>query len=80
MRKSLFVVGIIALIVAGALLQAGENEQELADFEIVVTVTPDGVTMKSHHGCAWVETAYSDPGDTYTFTVDEYGVGGAGAR
>lgn len=80
MRKSLIVAGIIALVVAGALLQAGEKEQELADFEIVVTVTPDGVTLESHHGCAWVETGYSEPGDAYTFTVDEYGVGRGTAR
>lgn len=76
MRKTLLVVGIIALVAAGALLQASQEEIELADFEITVTVTPNGIELKSDHGCAWTEASYSGSGETYSFAIDEYGVSG----
>ncbi len=50
-------------------------QEELADFEIIVTVTEKGVEMKSNHGCAWVKTSWSVAGaSTYSFKVDEHGV------
>lgn len=76
MRKSLIVIGLLILIGAGVLLQASEEKKDLADFEITVTVTKEGIALESDHGCAWVEASYEGSGDSYSVTIDEYGVKG----
>jgi len=75
MKKALHV--FLFVIVVGVLLISISSvtaQEDLADFEIIVTVTEKGVEMKSNHGCAWKELSWSEAGASYSFKVDERGV------
>jgi hypothetical protein len=77
MRKvAVILLGVVVIGVLSA-LQPATPKEELAHFEITVTVTKEGVELKSSRGCAWKEANYSSTGtESYSFTVDEHGVGG----
>ena len=68
----LFVLAVGVLLLSFSSMTA---QEDLADFEIIVTVTEKGVEMKSSHGCAWTKTSWFAAGvSSYSFKVDERGV------
>ena len=74
LKVFLLIFAFVVLIISISSITA---QEDLSDFEIIVTVTAKGVEMKSNHGCAWEKLSFSKAGGTpYSFKLDEHGVSG----
>ena len=77
MKKVVVALALVVLFGAGFWhLATAEAEVEPAEFELTVTLTENGATMTSDHGCAWKELTYECKAKPCSFVVNGSGVRG----
>jgi len=75
MKKKAILLSVILLLTLTAFQVGTQSNTNISDFEIIITVSSEGVQLKNVHGCAWIETSYSEGSvKKYSFKVDELGV------
>ena len=78
-RSNIFTIAVllIAVFLVGAMSFSAfeeEKKSDLANFEISIQKTADGVKLKCSEGCAWKELSYNRSDKDHIQKINEYGM------
>lgn len=78
-RSNIFTIAVvlIAVFLIGAISYTNfekDKNSDLANFEISIQKTADGVKLKCSEGCAWKELSYSGVDQDHVQKIDENGM------
>ena len=72
-----FTIALIAIFLVGAITYSNPQEKkkpDLADFEITIQQTEDGIELTCPKGCSWEQLSYKGFDNGHVQKIDEHGM------